>query len=752
MLLNITLLPETLQLKEVVVNAQNEDPAYSIIRQTIRHKKKFQEEINAFHCQVYMKGLQRLDEKPDRILGVNIPIDTGIVYLSESVSELSFHKPDLVQEKMISSKVSGDQSAFSFNQASQTLVSIYDNLLAIEGISERGYVSPVAKNALFFYEYKLEGIITEGDYMINKIKVIPRRKTDPTFQGYLYIIEDLWRISSFELTLTKEHQLEFLDTLTFHQVHAPIIDSTWVMLSQNFEFYLNTFGFKGSGYFAAVYSDYQVELNPDYISPVSTVPATTPPTSAAPQYTAVRDTSINKRAFKNEILAIEKGSNKRSDDYWSTVRPVPLTAIERQDYATKDSISAIKNTKHYRDSVDRISNKLTLGNVLLSGYRYQNSYKAFYIGIPSILQTLQFNTVEGVVFNLKATYTQNDEDNMKYRISPQLRYGLASQHLYGRLDFDYSLNPKKMSDIHLGGGHFVSQFNPSQPISPLINSLETLLNRRNYLKLYEQNFFYGQYTHELINGLFVKPSAIYTQRKQLNNESDYSLFYKNSREFTSNQPKNISDTDTSFPTHEALIVDLEVQLRFGQKYISMPNKKIIVENKYPKVKINYTKGLPWLGSVVDYDRIKLEVDDDFALGLWGTSEYTLGAGKYILGHKQMEFMDYQHFNTNASILARFEDDYFQLLDYYYYSTNDYWAEAHFSHHFNGFIINKLPLIRKSKVQTVASAHFLHTDALDTYVELGIGLEHIFKLMRFDYFTSFEEGKFRSHGFRLGMGF
>ncbi|UXP32068.1 DUF5686 and carboxypeptidase regulatory-like domain-containing protein [Reichenbachiella agarivorans] len=535
--LDVVLKAEALTLREVVVNATDEDPAYDIIRETIKRKKRFSEEINAYQCQVYMKGLQRLDERPAQILGVQIPIDTGIVYLSESVSELTFQRPDKVSERMISSKVSGSQSSFSFNQASQTLFSVYDNILTVDGLTERGFVSPLAKNAFFFYDYKLEGVISEGDHLINKIRVYPKRKADPTFEGYLYIIEDLWRVSSLELTLTKEHQMEFLDVLTVKQVHAPVADSTWVMFSQNFEFYLNTFGFKGSGYFSAIYSDYRVELNPTYYQKREN-PSIQIDSTARPK----KLKSFNKNDVKNEILKIEKGSNERNDEYWDKVRPIPLTAIEKKDYQIKGQFEQFKKTSVYKDSTDKIHNRITLGKLAYSGYRYHNSVKQYSLSTPALYQFIQYNTVEGILFNLRVKYSQQNNGNTIRDITPELRYGLASDHLYGQLKYKQYLNRSKFEELSIHGGHFVRQFNGDNPITPLINSISTMVFRNNYIKLYESTFMDLGYQQELLNGFFIKPRLLYAQRNELTNNTDYSWFFREKKDFTPNTPEKYLGT------------------------------------------------------------------------------------------------------------------------------------------------------------------------------------------------------------------
>src|SRR3546814_17566758 len=70
----------------------------------------------------------------------------GIVYLSESQSELFVRERDTYKEVVYSSRVAGNNNGFSFNEASDLLFSFYQNLLLYQ-LNNRGFVSPIRSEA-----------------------------------------------------------------------------------------------------------------------------------------------------------------------------------------------------------------------------------------------------------------------------------------------------------------------------------------------------------------------------------------------------------------------------------------------------------------------------------------------------------------------------------------------------------------------------------------------------------------------------
>lgn len=89
---------EGVQISTVTVNANAEDPAYAIIRHAIKMRKHYLEQVNAYSCDVYIKGVQRIKKHPKKLFGQTLNFtrmdsNSGIIYLSESVSKFNFMQP-----------------------------------------------------------------------------------------------------------------------------------------------------------------------------------------------------------------------------------------------------------------------------------------------------------------------------------------------------------------------------------------------------------------------------------------------------------------------------------------------------------------------------------------------------------------------------------------------------------------------------------------------------------------------------------
>lgn len=737
--LTITMEPVILQLNAVTVSAKDKDPAYRVIREAIKKRKYHRDQVQAFGCDVYIKGLQRLDDRPDKILGVTVTVDTGIVYLSESVSQFQFERPNKIKEVMISSKVSGNNNGFSWNQASDMLLNFYENGFSPEGLSERPIVSPIANNAFFFYDYKLEGFYKEEDRFINKIKVIPRRATDPVYSGYLYIVEDQWNIHSVDLLVTKERGIEFLDSIRIHQVYAVMDHDIWMPVSQDFTFQFKVFGFKGSGHFVGVYSNYALEPNYNVYQPKTAV-----------DNSQERVDLFKKGHFTSEVMKVEEEANDRDSTYWIKVRPIPLSKIEQEDYIVKDSIRLVKESRPYKDSIDRKSNSLKPGN-LLTGYTYRNSFKGNFYTSSSLLNIINFNSVEGWVADFSVNYRKVLDRRTIWSLQPTIRYGFGNDQIYGKLETLFYPDDRKFTRWGISGGHYIEQLNADNPIDFWTNSYFTITERRNFLKIFSKSFFKLSWRQEISNGLLLNVSGEFQRRIPMENSVTKAFGENDQDAYSSNYPENIELANTQFNAHNATLLNASLRWRPGQRYINRPDRKVILGSKYPDLTLSIRAAVPVSHNAADYQQVSLKISDNLFLGYFGSLNYSTTVGTF-LSKNRLEFLDFHHFNGNRLYTGQFGVTNFQTLDYYLFSTQDQYFEAHAEHHFNEFLLNNIPLIKKLNWQTVVSFHTLNTPAAGNFTEWGIGIEHIFKFFRVDYYQGYHRGKLFSKGIRIGAGF
>lgn len=721
---NVTLQPQNVELSQVVISAKGRDPAYAIIKQAQDKRKDYLNQVEAYSAEVYMKGATRLNEIPEKrpflIPEAAMPdsTDLGLIFLSEAVAKYHYQHPYNYKEEMIASKVSGFSQAFSWNRAEDVLINFYENNVEIGGISERGFVSPIGALALLHYRYELLGSFKDNGLTVYKIAVEPRRSIDPAFTGTIYITDSLFNIHSLDLTLLKSAGIEFVDSVHVSQTFVPIKaeEAIWMPLSINMQFYFSVFGFRASHDAVAEFSQYDIEK------------------------------TFERRFFSNETFRVEEGANKMDSAFWSQARHSVLTSEELENYHKGDSLETLRSSKPYLDSIDSQFNKPTVSKLLLTGYEIYRRYDSLRYGINPLISFVQYNVVEGLVIDA-APYFRKIRRSSNYRISANLRYGTASEQFYGQMRYAHLFNYRNYRGLEFSGGHYVSQFNAQEPISPILNTSYSLFDKLNYMRLYEKTYGQIGYQQELINGIFLNSSVEYAQRNPLFNMTDYTWSGKDDRQFAPNNPPGVPINPS-----RALIAEVKLRFRINQKYETFPTRKRMMGSVWPTFFLTYRKGIEGLESDVNFDFVGAGVSYDLNLGQIGVTRFDADAGTF-LNNRRMQFYDYQHFNGNltgfinmppaspfnAVDFSRPRLDNFQTLDYYGYSTNQSFFKVHAQHHFKGFILNKIPLIRKLRWYSLMGTNFLYTEPHGDYTEFFVGIENILKVLRVDFVAAYRSG-------------
>ena len=719
--LNFDLEEQKYNLEAIIIKPGGEDAAYEIIRNTIKKREEHLKEINAFQCEVYIKGHLQLRDYPKKFMGNTVDFEDGdsskkkMLFLSETLAKYAIQQPNKSKIEVISTRVSGNSDGFGFS--SPQIISFYENTVQLgNSLNPRGFISPISANALNFYTYKYEGTFYENGLQISHIKVIPKRNYEPLFYGYIDIVENEWRIQSVQLQLLKTSQMQLLDTLKIDQIHVPA-GKAWVIKQQVIYPAGKIFSFDFYGSFVQVYDKFN--LNP----------------------------AFPKDYFNNTLLKVYDSANKKTRDYWDTIRPLPLLEEEVKDYKKKDSLELVRKDPKYLDSLDKRSNKLTLGKLLL-GYNYNVRKSKLNLSFDPLLDVINFNTVEGAVVTLSPTINKSYENRRSLSFRPVLRYGFNNQHFNVHLNSSYRFGKKYSRSISVSLGSNVFQFNNAQPISPRLNTYTTLYGRGNFMKIYEARFAKINYSAALGDGFTVRFQTEYQARNPLENTTTYNWRNKNNIAISPNYPYEISTQN--IPAHEALSASVGLSWQPGMKYFELPNRKVGIGSKYPTFSLNFTKGINGvLGSDVNYAKWRLTMNDDLNLKLGGRLNYRFAVGGFLQA-KNVFTSDYMHFQGNRLSIASSYLSSFQLMNYYGFSNTDkFYTEGHLEYHLNGLLTNKIPVIRKLNWFLVAGSNSVYLNKYQYHAELFVGMENIFKVFRIDYIQAWQHQQ-KMHGIRFSL--
>ena len=723
--LYIYLKPNELTLKEVVVKQGAKDPAYAIIRSAIKERKYNGSKAGAYYCEAYIKGLIRTNNYPNSLFGQKIDFEDGdtskkkIIFLSESISDVYVNESSETKIVVKSTRVSGQTNGLGL--ATPLLLSFYNNIVDLpKSFNPRGFISPIADGALSFYTYKYLGAFFENGIQISRIQVIPKRKYEPLFEGYIQIVDDTWNIHSLSLSLNKESQLELVDKLKIEQHYEMVSYQTWMIGSQTIYPEINLFGFDAGGYFTSVYSKYQTNKE------------------------------FDKKTFGNVLMKYDSSSNKQPDSFWVKSRPIPLLSEEVRDFKQKDSLEKRREDPLYLDSLDKIQNKPNVIALVLNGQTIINRNKKINYNYDPLLKSVSYNTVEGLALQLSGTFQKEFTGRNQLSITPVLRYGVSNKQFNGFIRANYRFGKKYPNNITTSFGSRIYQFNNANPIPQIMNTFATIINGNNFMKLYQADFFQVTYRKGLGNGLDFNGFVNYQNRTPLVN-TDTSYAWGNSsifNKFTPNYPTEI--TNQPMQSNKAFLIGFRISFRPGTKYIELPDRVVNSFSRTPTFGFQYTKGIKnVLGSNSDFDKWRFSVIGDINFKLGGEFKYRVETGGFI-NTKFVEIPDYNHFIGNLTGKSTPYVESFQVAPFYALSNKEkIFLQVNGEYKLNGLLTNKIPLIRKLNLRVVTGANIIWLKNKD-YYEVFVGVDNIFKLFRVDYIWGFGKTVMPQNGFRIGI--
>ena len=787
--INIKLIARDYQIPEIKVLASGEDPAYYIMRRAIALAPYYKKQVSKYACKVYLKGSGVFDKIPSM---AKLLMDKKEVkqlqepFVMETVSKIDFELPDKLKQQVLAMRSSGKDNNTS------PMGMITNNLYDAE---KYGIVSPVGKNALKVYKFRLDGVFEDQGRTINKIMVIPKTSGKDVFSGYIYIADLFWNIHSADLKL----RIPMTD-VNVRQVYGEVNKNTWMPVSLDFDMDFSGMGFKMKFRYVASITDYKTTLNPaldhaflDRVNKQQLQEKQIADSVIAEEKTArqqieksksqnridelMQKPEMNNRETLKLNRLIERESRRNSPPepleikssfrvsqkqvnndttYWSSLRPIPLTATEKISFAKKDTFLKVSARPEYQDSVRDSKRKFKLKHLVLGktyDYSVDSVRKYERFTIPSLKDptSLSFNSVDGLRLELPFSYYKSDSTGRMNRFSPTLAYTFGRKKLDAEFNYQQRIDGMTNSWFSVSAGTTTVDFNRISGLNRITNDFYTIWLEENFKRFYRRDFLQLMVNRDLVNGLNLNVALDYSENSPLSNHSDFSFIDYKDREIQSNMPANNTLEPWQLEKHQSLIGRLVLEYTPHHRYSVRNRTKMYAESKYPTYSLIYKGAFSNVfGSDTRFDLVKIGMRQQMKFGIDDHLSYTISAGTFLNSSK-VYFEEFQHFNTQPTgFMFGGTENSFRLLPFYEYSTQKSFFESHVNWESRRLILKLLPVIRNSSFSENLSVDFLTTPEINNYAEVGYGLKRVFLLLNFEAVASFENGKYKSAGVRVSL--
>ncbi|WP_254153410.1 DUF5686 and carboxypeptidase-like regulatory domain-containing protein [Chryseosolibacter indicus] len=707
----------TTSLQEVVFDA-GENPAYSILRNVVRNKNKNDKrKLTAYEYDTYtkieidvdnitekfkkrkvMQKITQVMDSVDRIAGEDgkpiLPL-----FISESVSKYYYRKdPELKTENILRSKINGVgvEDGTLVTQLVGTSFQEYNFYQNWLNVISKEFVSPIADGWRLYYNYDLTDSVYIGDDFCYRLDFFPRSPQDLAFSGTIWITKGEYALKQIDASVGKQANLNFIEKIRIQQELVKTEEGSWLPVKNRVLIDISELTKFSAGMLAKFYtSNKNIKVNKPY------------------------DASF----YSRPIVMAEDARQYEQEEYWDTLRHEPLSETEKSVYKMIDTLQNIPIVKTYTDII----------KIVVNGY-----YNAGKINIGPYISALAYNDIEGV--RVEGGFKTNMEFSKRWVVGGSLGYGFND----GRLKYSAFLQ------------HILSRDRWTTATIRLRSDLgrvgideESLAD--NYLFLAAQRFGIfrrGYYFNESKFDFRREIFKGFTQRIAFKHSTFKPTFNFGYYQQGDNENSPILNT------YENAEVIIESRFARDEIFLQNDNERLSLGTlKWPIVTIRYTHGLKgFMGSDFEYDKLRLSLFKKIRFGPLGVGAMNL-AGEYVFNTLPYPLLSL-HLGNQTPIYAQVT---YNLMDYGEFISDRY-ASMQYQHHFEGFLLNRIPLMKKLKWRLVGTANVIYggmnwrnrdliaettSNGEETpeagflargkpYVELGYGVENIFKFFRVDF--------------------
>lgn len=756
-------------ISEAKVSSRREDRAYSIMRRAISRAPFFHSIIESYHSSVYLKGSMIITKLPKLVKLTAGKQRSNLVlnnlFLLESHSTINFTSPDIYEEK-IEAFSSTIPAEIDVNNISSVIKgSIYDNMFFDR-------LSPLSPDAFKYYRFTFLGISNQSGRVINKIRVSPRRGDSKLFNGFIYIVDDLWSVSNFEF-IAKESGV----TTTFTVNYSEVYPHLFLPISYKSDIDVDILGIRANGGFGTSlkYSNVIVKdsiykhlgltnLTPDYIAdPQKNRLASRQAKESRRELASITNSqeSVNSdstakqtRVSKLEVLPIksikrvvDSMATKRDSVYWSNVRTSPLQPKEIVSYKLADSLKQEFKKFEQEDSIKRVNR--STGNKIIDKVLFDNRIKVtkkISIGYGGLTKFVgDYNYVDGYLLgqNFDVSYKRSNFSNLT--VTPWLYYSTGQQRWNWYIHLKYTYHPVQLGTLKLSMGSTSENISNNSSITRFINSYSSFFFNNNPLKFYHKEWFSISNSIYIYHALKLNISIEHHRASPLFNSVNKNPFGKvvKSNDFVNIHLSSIED-------HKSFFGTLSLSYTPMQYYKMTKGVKRYLNSDYPTISLTNITTLNSNRGYSKYGQISITINQRIKSGLYGNFDYMVNSG-YFYRRDRVYITDFKHFKASDLMVTEsgFSNS-FLCLDPYLYSTNRSWIQSHINYYNNYLFLNRIDFL--SSPLFTEGIHFkylyLPYNGIN-YMELGYSVG-IKDLLNIGVFAGFKRLNYNTIGFRIEM--
>ncbi len=611
-------------------------------------------------------------------------------YLIESLSDYAYQKnPKKFYENIKASQTKGFNNE-SFSKLLGVMnqnVSIYSNFV---NVMDKDFISPFNDNADAYYIFTVPDtqVINGGKQYHFVFR--PKRPGQNTFEGDAWVTEKTFQIRRISMYLGKDANINFIDRISVFQEYLPLNDSVIFLNRDKFFADFRVLGKNSLTLIGRKTTSYKdILINNDSLT------------------TAFKDQRIE------ELVKTEKAVVKNSDSAWANLRHDSLSKNEKAIYTTIDKLMEMPKFKKLQTNL----------KFLFGGYRNVGKFE-----IGPWFNWISADTIQGTRFRFDLG--TNKKLFKDVYLHGYLAYGLRDRRLKGQAEAYWLIKraPNRMR-LHVSYQNDIDN-GISQVGEVSQDNIFSLAIRkpRNYRKF--------------INVKDLRLDAFSDLGKGFSAE----LFVSH-RQYTPllNLPPLSSFTVSSGTPLTNFEVALKLRFAYLEKFLETDYNRYSLGTKYPIVEAMFSKGFAGVfNSAYNYTKYSLLIKDMMKISPYGTLYYRIYGGKI---NGAMPFTNLE--NHPGNDLFYYNPFAFNLMNRFEYLSDKY-AGINMEHNIGSGLFRFIPLTRKLKWRQFYTAKTLwgslspENIAINnkagtfktlngkTYVEVGTGIDNIFKVFRLDF--------------------